>query len=211
MKKLILASILVFQLNASGQTIPNWTIGLEFSAEDLSISNEDGETDFLNTDGDFNGYAILFDKNNFSIGLKADYAFTEKLSLSSGLLYSNKDFSGIYNCASCIALETFIETIEQRFLIVPIAINYSFLKSKLKPYVQFGFNNNIEVQNDLKTFSNGYFLEAFGGGYLYYNFLETWSVGLGYRYQTALSNLYKTDEFNLRTNSFLFQINYTPK
>ena len=71
--------------------------------------------------------------------------------------------------------------------------------------------NNIEMENDLKEQSKGYFLETFFGVLINYEILETWNIGVGYNYQTALTDLYKTDEYNLRTNSFYLQINYRIK
>ena len=71
--------------------------------------------------------------------------------------------------------------------------------------------NNIEINNDLKEQSKAYFLEAFFGVLMNYEISNTWDIGVGYNYQTALSDLYKTDEYNLRTNSFNLQINYRIK
>ncbi len=194
------------------QTDSNWNIGIEYSIDDLSVSDDRNENDYVITDGNINGYAIEWDKSNYSFGLVTNYLIREKFSLSSGILYSNKDFTGTYNCATCDLFELFpAETIEQRFLTVPLSINYTVLPGKLKPILKGGIKNHLEIKNDLKKQSKGYFLEAFIGASVYYGFLENWNAGIGYNYQTALSDLYETDEFNLRTNSFFLQINYVLK
>lgn len=208
-KRIVLTIFLLFQLGIYAQDNSKWTIGVEFSIDNLSISDGRDGIDYLIIDGNINGYAIDFDKNNFSLGLTTNYSITTKLNLSSGLLYSNKDFTGIFNCATCLSFLSVPETIQQRFLTIPISVDYTFSTGKLKPYLQGGFKNNIELKNDLKDQSNGYFLEAFIGASLYYQIYKNWNVGIGYNYQTALSDLYKTDEFNLRTNNLFLKIYYT--
>lgn len=212
MKKLVFLPFLVIQVSSYTQNDSNWNVGFEFSIEDLSIDTG-GNNAYLVTHGNVNGYGVEFDKINYSLGLTTNYMLSKNIGLSSGILYSNKDFTGTFNCASCLSIRPlpFQETIEQRFLTVPVAVNYTFLTGKLKPFLQGGFKNNIEIKNDLEAQSNGYFLEAFFGASLYYEFVKNWNLGIGYNYQTALSDLYKTDDFNLRTNSFFLRINYKLK
>ncbi len=214
MKKILLITLLLFQIGVYAQNDSKLNIGIEYSIDKLSIDNGKNN-DYLITQGNINGYGIKFDRNNYSLGLTTKYLINEKLSLSSGLLYSNKDFIGTYNCATCDFIGTFPgyspEKIEQRFLVIPISINYSFLSGKLKPVINGGFNNNLEIKNDLKEQSKSYFLEAFIGVSMNYRFSEKWNAGIGYNYQTALTDLYKTDDFNLRTTSFNLQIEYRIK
>lgn len=214
MKKILLISLLLLQIGIYAQNNSKWNIGIEYSIDELSIDNGENN-DYLVTQGNIIGYGIKFDRNNYSLGLTSQYFMNEKFNLSSGLLYSNKDLTGTYNCATCDYIGTFPgytpETIKQRFLVIPVSINYSFLSGKLKPIVSGGFNNNIEIKNDLKEQSKGYFLEAFIGASIHFRFSEKWNTGIGYNYQTALSDLYKTDDFNLRTNSFFLKINYKIK
>lgn len=211
MKITLLITFLVLQLSIYAQDNPKWNVGIEFSIEDLSISDDRDGIDYIITNGNINGYSIEFDKTNFSFGLTTNYMINEKLELTSGVLYSNKDFIGTFNCATCDFFESFPETIVQRFLTIPISADYKFLIRKFKPSIQAGLKNNIEIKSDLEELSKGYFLEAFIGASINYEFIENWNAGIGYNYQTALSDLYKTDEFNLRTNSFFLNINYTLK
>ena len=213
MKKILLITLLLIQVTVYGQNTPNWNVGVEVSTENLSLSDNRNGIDYLITDGSINGYAINFDKTNYSIGLRAKYFIRKNLSLTSGILYSNKDFSGKYNCATCDPIGKLFSkrTIEQRFLTIPISFEYVFLNGKLNPALEVGFKNNIELKNDLNKISNGYFLEAFASPSIYYTFSENWNFRIGYNYQMSLSDLYKTDNFNLRTNAFFLQINYIVK
>ena len=210
----LIISFLLLQWSIYAQDNPKWNVGIEYSFDDLSLNNGQNN-DYLVTQGNINGYGIEFDKNNHTFGLITQFFFNEKVSLSSGILYSNKDFTGTYNCATCDFIGTFPiyspETLKQRFLVIPVSIDYNFQLGNLKPILKAGFKNNIEIDNDLKQQSKGYFLEAFFGVLINYEILETWNIGVGYNYQTALTELYKTDNYNLRTNSFYLQINYQIK
>ena len=200
----------MLQWSIYAQDNPKWNVGIEYSFDDLSLDNGQNN-DYLVTQGNINGYGIEFDKNNYTIGLTTQYFLNKKVSLSSGILYSNKDFSGTFNCATCDFFESFPETIKQRFIVIPLSIDYNFKLGNLKPILKAGFNNNIETDNDLKEQSKGYFLEAFFGILMNYEIIDNWHIGVGYNYQTSLTELYKTDEYNLRTNSFYLQINYRIK
>lgn len=214
MKKILLVTFLLLQIKISAQNNLKWNVGIEFSIDNISIDNGDNNA-YLITQGNIDGYGVDFDKNNFSLGLTTQYFINKKLSISSGLLYSNKDFTGTFNCATCGGSPPFPtyspETIKQRFLVIPASIDYTFLFGSLMPVLKAGLKNNVEISNDLKEVSKGYFLEAFFGAFVKYKFLENWNIGFGYNYQIALTDLYKTDEFNLKTNNFYLQINYKLK
>lgn len=209
MKKILLIAFLLLQISVYSQNNPRWSFGIEYSTDNLFFSDERAGIDYIQMKG-ANALEVEFDQSNYSLGLTTNYYFGEKLAVSSGFLYSKKDFTGTYNdCILCNVLSSSIpEIIQQRFLVVPISINYSLLTGKLKPVIIGGLKNNFEIKNDLDTISKGYFLEAFIGASIYYEFIKKLEAGIGYNYQAAISDLYKTDEFNLRTNSFSFRINY---
>ncbi len=209
MKKILLIAFLLLQISVYSQNNTQWSFGIEFSTDNISFSAERDGIDYIEMEG-ANAVEVEFDQNNYSLGLTTNYYFGEKLAVSSGFLYSNKDFTGTYNdCILCNVHSFSIpEIIEQRFLVVPISVNYSLLTGKLKPVINGGLKNNVEIKNDLDKLSKGYFLEAFLGATIYYEIIKNLEAGIGYNYQAAISDLYKTDEFNLRTNSFSFRINY---
>lgn len=211
MKKTILCLIILLQFQSYAQDNPKWSLGLKYAVDNLSLSDGRDGIDYLITNGNINGYAIKFDKNNFSLGLTTAFSISKKIMLQSGILYTNKDFTGIYNCATCRLSQTIPKTIEQKFLTIPFDIQYAFLSGKWKPYLQAGVNSNMEIQNDLKAQSNGYFLELVMGASILCEIAANWRVGIGYNYQTTLSDLYKTDKFILKTNNVFIGIHYRLK
>lgn len=212
MKKILLITFLLLQFSLYSQNTSHWNIGIEFSTDNISFSDEIDGIDYILTEGS-NGYeGIEYDQNNYTLGLTTNYIFGNRWGLSSGILYSNKDFKGDFRCIFCnISSVPNPEIIEQRFLVFPISINYSLLTGKLKPILEGGIKNNFEIQNNAKGNSKGYFLEAFLGASINYGFTENLSAGIGYNYQTTITDLYKSDEYNLRTSSFLLQLNYALK
>ncbi len=212
MKKILLISFLLFQFSLYSQNTSQWNIGIEFSTDNISFSEDTDGIDYILTEG-ANGYdGIEYDQKNYTLGLTTNYFLGEKWGISSGILYSNKDFKGDYGCIFCNMVRVpNPEIIEQRFLVVPIAINYSLLTGKLKPILEGGIKNNFEIQNNARGKSNGYFLEAFVSASINYGFTEYLSAGIGYNYQTAITDLYSSNEYNLTTRGFLFQINYALK
>ena len=212
MKKILLITFLLLQFSLYSQNTSQWNIGIEYSTDNISFSDDVDGIDYILTEG-VNGYEdIKYNQNNYTLGLTTNYFFGEKWGISSGLLYSNKDFKGDFRCIYCnIYSAPNPEIIEQRFLVIPISINYSLLTGRLKPILEGGIKNNFEIQNKAKGKSKGYFLEAFIGASINYGFTENLTAGIGYNYQTAISDLYKSDEYNLRTSSFLLKINYELK
>jgi len=212
MKKLLLLAFFLIQNDLFAQDDSRWKLGIEFSLDQLSMADGSYGPDYLVTLGNVNGYRIDFDQFNYSLGLMGQYHFQEKLGLSTGILYSNKDFSGTFNCPTCSmrpgSYIMYPTAIEQQFLAIPLSLDYSLSTGRWRPELTGGFRNNIEIKNDLKEQSKGYFLEGFVGASINYTFVEKLNAGIGYRYQTALSDLYETDDFKLRTSSFFFRVDY---
>ena len=52
----------------------------------------------------YNNNHLTRSEYNYSLGLRAMYSLNEKLAVSSGLLFSNKDVSGIFSCPNCFAI-----------------------------------------------------------------------------------------------------------
>ncbi|WP_215226669.1 outer membrane beta-barrel protein [Echinicola shivajiensis] len=214
MKKLLLLSFFLIQNGLYAQNISKWNLGLEFSWDQLNLAEGIYQSDYLVTLGTSIGYNVDFNQFNYSLGFTGQYKFNEKLGLSTGLLYSNKDFTGAFDCSVCFLRGRGIPNpriIEQQFLSIPLSLDYSLSTGRLRPVLTGGFRNNIEIKNDLEEYSKGYFLEGFLGASVKYDLAEKLNAGIGYRYQTALSDLYKTDEFNLRTSSLFLQLNYVLK
>ncbi|WP_186755935.1 outer membrane beta-barrel protein [Echinicola salinicaeni] len=212
MKKLLLLSFFLIQNGLYAQNISKWRMGITFSVDQLNLAEGTYQSDYLVTLGTATGYRVDFDQFNYSLGFTGQYKFNDRLGLSTGLLYSNKDFTGAFDCSVCsVKPESKItgpRIIEQQFLSIPLSLDYSLSEGRLRPVLTGGFRNNIETKNDLEEYSEGYFLEGFLGASLNYDLAEKFNAGIGYRYQTALSDLYKTDDFKLRSHSVFLQVNY---
>ncbi|MDC3132645.1 hypothetical protein OA501_00320, partial [Flavobacteriaceae bacterium] len=119
MKKILPILFLLLQLKTYAQGNSKWNLGMVYSVENLTINNGQNN-DYLVTQGNINGYGIEFDKNNYTLGLSTQFFINKKISLSAGLLYSSKDFTGTFNCATCESTTYPIyspEIITQRFLV----------------------------------------------------------------------------------------------
>src|SRR5690606_12271913 len=101
MKKILLISFLLLQFSLYSQNTSQWNIGIEFSTDNIIFSDDTDGIDYILTDG-ANGYdGIKYDQKNYTLGLTTNYFLGEKLGISSGILYSNKDFKGDYGCIFC--------------------------------------------------------------------------------------------------------------
>ncbi|MCB0462225.1 MAG: outer membrane beta-barrel protein [Flavobacteriaceae bacterium] len=205
MKNTLLFLLFFVGFNLYSQTGSKWQFGIEFSLDYLS------NVDFLAIEeqSEF-GYSIDFNKTNFSFGITSRHSLNQGFTISSGILYSNKDFSGTLDCndpCEFVAINS-PELLKQRFINIPMSLVYKISDTTIKPNIEIGINNNIEIKNDVEVESNSYFLEGFIGVSFLYQFNTNWNIGLGYKYQTALTNLYKSDKFNLNTSSIVLNFNY---
>lgn len=202
MKKHIVFIALFIQALVYAQSTSKWSVGLEYSFNDLSYSNSNNYVE-LNPGL---GYNASFDQTNYTAGFVVNYQQNTQLSFSSGLLYSNNDFTGGLNCPACLLVNDTPIEIKQRFLSIPMIGKYQLAQGNLVPYVEAGLHNNISIQSDLDQIANFYFLEASIGGSVYYQLSEKWKFGIGYRYRTSLTNVYSSDSVKLRTSQFFAQL-----
>ncbi len=206
---LFLLYLFLIEFNLFAQDNSKWSVGLEYT-----IDNQTG-SEILNINEFSDRYLINFDKDNYKFGIVLNYNFDKNIFISSGILYANKDFTGNFICVTCpicpVCDIEFLKKGKQRFLSIPISISKQFLQTKIKPSIELGVYNNIELENDLKSYSKHYFLEGFVGVNTNYNFTKNLNAKLGFRYQTSLSNLYSTDDFKFKTTSTYLNINYLIK
>lgn len=139
---------LVGLAQSSGQKIK---LGITLSPQSY-FSNE-------MTSGPYQGYTINQSEFNYSIGVTTLSSLNNRFSLVTGLVYSNKDFTGTFYCDVCdylFAPEP--ELIKLRYLEVPVSIRYWLWKGNVKGFVETGLVNSFSVN---ETFSGFYtkFLE----------------------------------------------------
>lgn len=199
--------------NLYAQQEPNWKLGIEISEDNLSGEN------YVVTSGFFSGYAIENTERNYSIGILSGFNPNERVTISSGLFFSNKNVSGAIICNSCEVIPVLIK---QQYLSVPVSVSYGILKSRLRPHLKLGFINNISLINELENSneyfsSNGYFIEGFAGVSLSYKLGKKWEAEIGYNYRTAITSAYKETSAGdytrnkLVTNSLVMGVKYILK
>ncbi|CAM1352713.1 outer membrane beta-barrel protein [Tenacibaculum insulae] len=201
MKKTIFILALFITCNLIGQN--KWRFGSTISF-DNNLSSE-----YLITDANINGYSIDYDQFNFTFGFIAEYKLNKKLFLETGIEYSNKDFTGIYNCATCFPNGLWIyskEKIEQRFIQIPILFKYYLIDQKIKLSIKTGLKNNFSIENKLDN--KKYYLEGIIGSEIEYRIINNWNLGLGFNYNKSLTNLYNDENFDFKTNSFYLKVIY---
>ena len=213
MKKVTAILFILIVTNLCAQQESNWKLGIEVSEDNLSGEN------YVVTSGFISGYTIGYTERNYSIGILSGFNLNERVTISSGLFFSNKNVSGAIICNTCDVIPVLIK---QQYLSVPVSVSYGILKSRLRPHLKLGFINNISLINELENSneyfsSNGYFLEGFAGVSLSYKLGKNWDAEIGYNYRTAITSVYKETlvgdytRNKLATNSLTIGIKYILK
>jgi Outer membrane protein beta-barrel domain len=213
MKKVTATLFILITTSLYAQQESNWKLGLEISEDNLSGEN------YVITSGIISGYTIAYTELNYSIGILSGFNLNERVTLSSGLFFSNKNVSGAIICNTCDVIPTLIK---KQYLSVPFSVSYGILKSRLRPHLKLGFINNISLINELDISneyfsSNGYFLEGFAGLSFSYKLGKNWEAEIGYNYRTALTTMYKETSVGdytrnrLATNSLAIVMKYVLK
>jgi opacity protein-like surface antigen len=145
---------------------------------------------------DYIGYSVDYNKTSYRIGLSVEYFIKNRLSINSGLNYSNKDFTGTYYCAVCdIIGPIYPETIELRFIEIPLSFRYYFFPNKLRLFTDLGINNQFVLTKDKidKSYTLGL---KFGGG-IEYNLNQNLSIELMTEYLKGITNLLDASNFKV--------------
>ena len=182
-------------------------LGLQFSADQINGEN------YVVSDGNINGYNMDRSEFNFKIGLTLSQSIAKRINLNSGLFYSNKDFSGTYNCATCDLIgDPLTIDINHRYLTVPVNLEYRILQGIVSPSVLIGLTNNFNVQQEAIEV-NDYFLEGLLGFGLTFELTKMLSLTPRYSYSKSLTDVYRNENNspNFKTNNFQVGIDYKIK
>ncbi|MEO9484271.1 MAG: hypothetical protein ABJG47_12520 [Ekhidna sp.] len=184
MNKIQLFLLLILPISTIAQD-KGLLLGVQFSHDEIKSDN------YIVTLGNINGYIIDRSEFNFRLGVSATKQITNRLNLKSGVLFSNKDFSGYFNCASCDGFRALsIPTvIEQRYLSIPLNIEYELLKGRIKPVIALGFVNNFNLKREFIEAKN-FFLEGMMGLGLTLEITSQINFNSMYSYSSSLSNVY---------------------
>lgn len=149
------------------------------------------------------GYLIDYNKVNYSFGLNLEYQLKSDIAISTGINYSNKDFTGVYFCHNCdFGFFPQPETVQFRFIEMPIAIKYYFLPNRLKLYTDVGVINHLKANRE--KYSKKYFVSAKLGGGLSYFVSKSLNIYLYSGYNVSFTEVFENSDYKLKTVSFGF-------
>jgi hypothetical protein len=171
---------------------------------------------------EFYGYNSIERGNNFTAGITTELSILSRLSLRTGLLYSNKDYTGYFGCPTCYYYDAFAypyefgrETIRQRYLEVPAVARYYFVQDQLSVFADAGVGGSFLVQNQSTSDldgsvvkSNNFILNAevgVGASYTIVKFIE---ISITTVYRNSLTTYIYTDNMQLRSFGVVGGISY---
>ncbi|AVR44249.1 hypothetical protein C7S20_02655 [Christiangramia fulva] len=189
MKKLIFLFLLyfVFYNNYAQESNTKTRLGLDLFLEN-TISSERIQT------GENVGYFADYDKTNFQIGLQVERYLNNKITLNSGLNYSNRDFTGTYFCQVCdFSLPPEPEEIKFQFLEIPLSLKYYFFRNNFRPFIDLGLINQFAIKNEITE--KKYVILGKTGVGLDYNFNSNASIQVLFNYNRAITKMFEESDF----------------
>lgn len=215
MKNLFL--FLLFPAAAYCQNFPVTKIGITYSSDQQFLPKTMNIHEFF-------GYsAIKRGDNNFTAGVTTEIKLLSRLSLRTGLLYSNKDYTGYFGCPQCYYdaipidyYEIMPETITQRYLEIPAAARFYFVQNRFSLFGDLGIVNSFLVDNDhtnsdledRKVKSNNYILNAEADIGISYTIVRYIEISITTVYRNSITTYIATDDMQLRSFGVVGGINY---
>lgn len=178
---ILLLCLISLQSIAQNQRIK---VGFQYTQDNISGEN------FVSDNDNSVGERIFRDEYNYSIGFTTTLLTNSNFSFKSGLLYSNKDLKSIYLCPSCLSIG--IPTpdfIKQRFISVPIQLNFRAKEYRISPVFEAGLISNFGLSEGVE-FSRDNFLEASFSLGMAYAISESFDIQLSYFNRSAISAIY---------------------
>jgi len=185
---IFLLFILTLSLKFYAQTVKesndDWKIGMKFSFDNSSSSKTLSNSQYI-------GYSLEFDKINYSTGITVERKLSTKLSINSGLEYSNKDFSGtFFSNVGYFLTPPKPQSFELGFLQIPLNLKYEYKIKAFSLFAICGFTNSFRVTNQIEEhnyspiFSYGTGFIILGGNKFIQNtYLLSGNIGLGLSYK----------------------------
>jgi len=194
MKKTILTCLLLNSLISYAQDKSNkFKFGVEFGV----VENLSSKTVPFNLS---EGYNFSYNKFNFKWNVTLDFYITEKISLGSGLSYSQNNYKAISYTPYFIGI--FEGEIKLNFIEIPVSMRYYFLNEKLKPFINIGivsqliFDDNDLRNSRLPLKGNKYGISGKLGVGLEYE-LNKIAIRLYADYVKGFSNIYSNLDYKI--------------
>jgi len=149
----------------------------------------------------YTGYSANYNKTNYRLGLNFEYELKTNFSINIAINYSNKDFTGTYYCAVCdFIVPPSPQSIDFRFIEVPLTLKYYFLPNKIRLFGEFGLNNTFLLNKEVTD--NSYGLGIKLGGGIEYNLSKKIALQMTMDYNKGILKLYKESGFKLKSFAF---------
>lgn len=164
---------------------------------------------------EFYGYnAIKRGDNNFTAGITTEIQLVSRLSFRTGLLYSNKDYTGFFGCPACYYDWTELsqydasrETIKQRYLEVPAVARFYFIQNRFSLFGDAGVGGSFLVENENANYnaearqvkSNNFIFNAEVGVGVSYTIVRYIEISITTVYRNSLTTYIATDDVQLRS------------
>jgi hypothetical protein len=213
MKKLLIAFFVLVSSSAFAQNISVTKIGIGYSFDQQFLPDQVYIHEFY-------GYSSIERGNNFTAGINTELKLHSRLSLRTGLLYVNRDYTGIFMCATCDydMMLNYVpgrETIKQRYLEVPAVARFYFVQKPFGLFADAGIASNFLVQNqsssnmgDSEIKSNNFILNAEVGVGVSYTIVKYIEISITTVYRNSITTYIYTDDMQLRSFGVMGGISY---
>ncbi|NMM49248.1 outer membrane beta-barrel protein [Marinigracilibium pacificum] len=191
----ILALLLVSAFSVSSQV----KLGVYYSY-DNNLSTENIVVD------EYTGYSISYDQPNYSVGLTMEKGLKNNFSIKSGVGISDKSFTSVYYCAVC-DMVVMPETVNLRYLDIPVSLNYEILDSKFKLFGEIGMINQFNLVDDQKQFRN-YVISGNVGAGVKFQVSKRVSANASLNYINSFIDAYDNLEYKNSFLSYRFGIDF---
>jgi hypothetical protein len=215
MKKILAAFFALAATSAFAQNISVTKIGIGYSFDQQLLPDQVYIHEFL-------GYSFLERGNNFTAGVTTELKLHSRLSLRTGLLYANRDYTGFFMCATCNQ-ETMLDyldnpgrqTIKQRYLEIPAVARFYFAQNQFGLFADAGIASNFLVQNESsgnpsesEVKSNNFILNAEVGIGVSYTIVKYIEISITTVYRNSITTYIYTDNMQLRSFGVTGGISY---
>jgi hypothetical protein len=215
MKKIFTAFFVLATASAFAQNISVTKIGVSYSFDQQLLPDQINIHEFY-------GYSSVEPGDNFTAGVTTELKLLSRLSLRTGLLYSNKDYTGLFVCATCSSdlmlgdlYNAERERITQRYLEIPAVARFYFVQKQFGLFADAGVTGNFLVQNestnnvgDSKIKSNNFILNAEVGIGVSYTIVKYIEISITTVYRNSITTYIYTDDMQLRSFGITGGISY---
>lgn len=160
----------------------------------------------------YTGNSFEYAHHNFSTGVLARFSLGTKLGLETGAVYSKKDFESLYYCHICDLwlLETII--VPNRYLEIPLLVNYKLIDKKWKLAVSTGIRNSFKINKTPELLQHldmrNYSVSLQAGMEVTSLISRQFGISLGSYYTQSLINPIKDKALKYKAVNIQLGVNY---